>query len=604
MKVLVCLFTFFASLGLYGQWSVISDDPKNDPRGKSVLYQIFTQEEWDSSNFADESDLQWFRDAKYGMFIHFGLSAYKEKDLSWGICQTRVLPDQGEGPYPKEEWTRWKDEMALPEFDAEAIVQCAIDAGMRYIVVIAKHHDGFHMWDTAYSDFKITNTPFGRDYLKEIADACHEAGLKFGIYYSQRDWYHPDYMPVDPAKSERVPGRSLSWRPKAGESNTLGERHRKYIEYQFNACRELATKYGKLDVFWFDALYWGGMFSADMWESERLTRMIRELQPGIIINNRASLPGDFDTPEQKIGAFQKHRPWESCITLCKTWAYSDTRIRPPEEIIRLLVNSFCGDGNLLLSWGALWSGAFHHDQIEVLRESGKWVKRNEEAIFGTRGGPWKPATWGGSAHRGNKVYLHLTKPLPYDELVLNGLRESVVSAQIHKGRALDFSQSNKKLKIRVPEAVIDPYATVIELTLDGEVDYVIEEAVSVSMFNKPAYGGQIHESGNVRLNKQNNKHIIDLGKSYSVTGLQLNLRRVPDSGPPAFEVHTSTDGSNWETADYQPGRQLSQDIPILRYEAGAFIPGKPVRYLKIERLHKHPGNLPIQSSRVFGFAEE
>jgi len=601
MKLIVSILAVFTSLSLHGQWSVISDEPANDPRGKSVLYQIFTQEEWDSSNFANQSDLQWFRDIKYGMFIHFGLSAYKEKDLSWGICETRKLPDQGSGPYPTEEWSSWKDDMALPEFDAKRVVQHAIDAGMRYIIVIAKHHDGFHMWDTAYSDFKITNTPFGRDFVKEIADACREAGMKFGIYYSQRDWYHPDYMPVNPAKSERVPGRSLSWRPKPGESDTLGESHQKYIDYQFNVCRELATKYGKLDVFWFDALYWGGMFSADMWESERLTRMIRELQPGIIINNRASIPGDFDTPEQKVGSFQNHRPWESCISLCKTWAYSDTRIRPPKEVIRLLINSFCGDGNLLLSWGQQWNGAFHPDQIKTLRDSGVWVKRNSEAIFGTRGGPWKPSNWGGSAYRGNKVYLHLTAPLPYDELTLKGLRERVLKARLHKGDSIKFSQTDGELKLLVPEAVLDPYATVIELTLDGSVDYVIDEEVSVSMFNKPAYGEQIHESGKLRLNKKETEQIIDLGRPYSVSGLQLNFIALPDSGPPAYSIQTSNDGKNWEVTDYQPGRQLSQDVPILRYEAGAFIPGRTARYLKIQRLPSHPGALRILDSKVFGF---
>jgi alpha-L-fucosidase len=601
MKQLFFLLPLLAASALlHGQWSVISEDPENDPRGKSVLYQIFTQEAWNASNFADESDLEWFRDAKFGMFVHFGLSAYKEKDLSWGICQTRALPDQGEGPYPTEEWTKWKDKMALPEFDAEALVQYAIDAGMRYIVVIAKHHDGFHMWDTAYSDFKITNTPFGRDYLKEIADACHAADMKFGVYYSQRDWYHPDYMPVDPAKSERVPGRPLSWRPKPGESDTMGASHQEYIDYQFNVCRELATKYGKLDIFWFDALYWGGMFSAGMWESERLTRMIRELQPGILINNRASLPGDFDTPEQKVGSFQTHRPWESCITLCGTWAYSDTRVRPPKEVIRLLVDTICGDGNLLLSWGALWSGAFDPEQIATLRETGTWVKQHSEAIFDTRGGPWKPANWGGSVHRGEKVYLHITAPLPNDTLKLDGLRERVLAARIHKGEPVDFTQTGKTLEMRLPESLINPYATVVELTLDGPVDDIIDAEADVSMFQQPAYGEELQKTGRIRLSPNQPASTIDLGRLYSVTGLQLNLIALPDSGPPAYRVYTSVDGEHWDIVDHEATRQRNQDIPIMRYEAGAFIPGKTARFLKIEKPESHPGSLRIQDSHVFG----
>lgn len=597
-------FMLSAVLSLNAQWSVLSEDPVNDPRGKSVLYQMFNQEDWDSSNFAKDSEMQWFRDAKYGMFVHFGLSTYKNLELSWGVCKTRALPDQGEGRYPKAEWTTWKDEMSLPDFDAKQLVQHAIDAGMRYIVVIAKHHDGFHMWDTAYSDFKITNTPFGRDFLKEVADACHEAGMKFGVYYSQRDWYHPDYEPVDVEKSERVPGRGMSWRPKEGETSTTGESHQKYIEYQFNACRELATKYGKIDIFWFDALYWGGMFSADMWDSEKLTRMIRELQPGIIINNRASLPGDFDTPEQRIGAFQNHRPWESCITLSNTWSYSDTRIKPPKEVVGLLINSICGDGNMLLSWGPRWNGEFHPGQVESLSSAGEWVKYNAKAIFGTSGGPWKPSNWGGSVHRESSIYLHITAPLPYDELILKGLRERVLSARIHKGSSIKFSQVGEDLRLSLPGTLLDPYATVVELTLDAPVGYVIEEESSVSMFNKPDYGSLIHEGGTFRLNPERKDYILDLGSSYSVTGLQLNFMGSHKGIEPAYAVYTSNDGKSWDAANFQPGLELTHDIPILRYQAGAFLPGKVARYIKVERLENHSGILRVHESKVFGFDSE
>ena len=151
------------------------------------------------------------------------------------------------------------------------------------------------MWDTAYSDFKITKTPFGRDYLKELADACHQAEMPWGIYYAQREWYHPDYDPANPK----------------------GERHQRYLEYNRNVCRELCTKYGKLDFFWFDAAWWGAMFTADMWEAESLTRALRALQPHMLINNRASLPGDFDTPEQRAGFYQE-RAWEACLSLTES----------------------------------------------------------------------------------------------------------------------------------------------------------------------------------------------------------------------------------------------------------------------------------------------
>ena len=194
---LIIIFSLTGTSGIFAQWSVIEGREKPE-HIRWNLWQEFSKKEWDASNFASKEDMEWFEDARYGMFIHFGLSTFKGKDLSWGICETRKAPDKGSGPYPDSIWTTWPDQFVFQDFDAREWIDIAKKAGMKYIVTIAKHHDGFHMWDTEYSDFKVTNTPFGRDYLKEIADACHEAGMKFGIYYSQRDWYHPDYAPVDP----------------------------------------------------------------------------------------------------------------------------------------------------------------------------------------------------------------------------------------------------------------------------------------------------------------------------------------------------------------------------------------------------------------------
>lgn len=290
------------------------------PQGvESHKVQPFTDVEWDASNFAAPADLQWFRDAKYGMFIHFGLSTHDNKNLSWGTCYTRKAPDTGNGPVPDEVWQNWPNELRMEKFNARDWVATALAAGFKYLVAVAKHHEGFHMWDTAYSEFKVTNTPFKRDYLEELAKACNEAGLPFGIYYSQRDWYHPDYMPVDPMK---VTLDGVRWGLKPGETSPLGESHRKYIEYQFNVCRELCTKYGKVDIFWWDAAWWGGMFTAEMWDGEKLTRELRTLQPGVLMNNRCSVPGDFDTPEQQLGFYQDWRPWESCMCLETGWSYT------------------------------------------------------------------------------------------------------------------------------------------------------------------------------------------------------------------------------------------------------------------------------------------
>lgn len=277
------------------------------------LVHVIKDSDWNKSNFATESEMKWYEDARYGMYIHFGLATYKNADLSWGMADA-VAPDQNKGAYPKAEWTTWPQKLRLEKFSKQQLARILRKSGMKYVVVVTKHHDGFHLFDTKYSDFKITNTPYGNDFVREVVDACHEAGVKVGFYFSQRDWYHPDYAPVDTASI--IPtAKAPYYVARPGMTVKMGERHQKYIQYMYHVIRELCTNYGKIDMFNFDAVAWNGMFTADMWDAERLTRMIRQLQPGIIINNRASIPGDYDSPEQRIGFFQNNRMWESCMCL-------------------------------------------------------------------------------------------------------------------------------------------------------------------------------------------------------------------------------------------------------------------------------------------------
>ncbi len=591
---------------LHAQWSVIEDDPR--PRNPAFLFEVFSKEAWSQSNFATPGELQWFRDAKYGMFVHFGLSTFKNAELSWGVCQVRKAPDTGAGPYPTSEWTAWKDELRLPDFDAKQLVQYARDAGMKYIVVIAKHHDGFHMWDTKLSDFKITKTPYGKDFLKEVADACHQAGMKFGIYYSQRDWHHPDYDPT----------------------NWKGERHQRYIRYQKDALRELCTNYGKVDIIWFDAVYWGGMFTAEMWDAENLTRMIRKLQPGVIINNRTSVPGDFDTPEQRVGMFQNHRPWESCMCLCKTWSYSDTPAKSSKQLVDTFAGTLCGDGNVLLSWGPKWSGAFDAGQIASLAGAGAWMKKNAGAIYGTRGGPWMPTQWGGSVFRDKSVYLFL-KTIPEGrELKLGGLKPNVLKARIHGGTDIPFKQTGDLLDITIPAGLEDPLCTVIELTLDAPAADIIRPKKAKSLFDAPEYGGVISDKATLTISSAsqwdnqadhprlftggltggqfafhtgsevNPSAIIDLGDKRSVRGIFIQNREGYPERRTGVAVSLSTDGRKWTQIWTASDRLDTWEIPVTSFVAGAHIPGKEARYVKIERRLEKPDALHLQTVKIYG----
>ena len=220
-----------------------------------------------------------------------------------------------------------------------------------------------------------------------------------------------------------------------------------------------------MDIFWFDAAWWGGMFTAEMWDSEKLTRSIRELQPGILLNNRASVPGDFDTPEQRLGFYQDWRPWESCMCLTDSWSYSGTPAKPRDQIIRMLVNNACCDGNLLLSWGPHWDRAFDPAEKNRLLEVGEWLKDNGRAIYGTRGGPWKWAEWGGSTRRDKTVWLHVVNA---DTLRLPALPgRTVVSAKLLTGTKVEWKQTGSMLTVTVPKATP---VTIVELTFDKSVD--------------------------------------------------------------------------------------------------------------------------------------
>jgi len=448
------------------QWSIRGKSTDKDASWN--LLQMFTPEEWDASNFATDEEMEWFNDARYGMFIHFGLSTYKGKDLSWGICETRKAPDRGSGQYPDSVWTTWPEAFLFESYDPVEWVEIAKRSGMQYIVAIAKHHDGFHLWDTDYSDFKVTNTPYGKDYLKELADACHAEGMKFGIYYSQRDWYHPDYAPVDTSLIDVITEPPY-FKAKPGVKEIRpGASHQKYMEYQFDVVRELCTKYGKVDIFWFDACWWGGMFTADMWDSEKLTRMVRQLQPGIIINNRASIPGDFDTPEQKIGMYQL-RPWESCVTLCRSWSWSPTPVKSKKAIIHMLTATSGGNGNMLLSWGPKWDGAFDPVQVQRLEEVGEWLKKYGHTIYNTRGGPWHPASWGGSTYRDNKVYVHITGEVK-NTLSLPCVVYKIIDVKVLTGGEVNVTQTEEGVTFDIQKADRDSESVILELTVENRKD--------------------------------------------------------------------------------------------------------------------------------------
>lgn len=386
-----------------------------------------------------DARISWWRHDRFGLFIHWGPVSLQGTEIGWSRAGER-RGYRGPGTQvPVEVYDNLYKQFNPAQFNAREWVAAAQAAGMRYMVFTSRHHDGFSMFDTAASDYRITSplSPFRRDVVKELADAAHAANFKFGLYYSQPDWHHPDAFTPD--------------------------RHSVYLGYLKTQVRELLTNYGRLDVLWFDGL---GKKAED-YDAATINRMARQLQPHLLINNRNGLPEDFDTPEQRVGKYQDDRPWESCITICRQWAWKpgDT-MKSLAECVQTLARCAGGDGNLLLNVGPMPDGRIEPRQVARLREIGAWLTRNGESIYGTRGGPWHPTGAFASTRKGNIVYLHVFR-WGKEALELPALPRRVKSAAVLGGKAANIRQQDGKLLVEVDPAVRDPNDTVVRIELDG-----------------------------------------------------------------------------------------------------------------------------------------
>ncbi len=390
---------------------------------------------------ARPKDLEWFRDAKFGMMVCWGPVSLKGTEIGWsrrGERRGDAIGDWRKAPIPVDEYDNLYKQFNPTEFDAKEWVAVAKAAGMKYLVFLTRHHDGFSMFDTRLSDYKITNTPFKRDVTAEVAQACHETGIKLGFYYSQPDWHHPDYRT---------------------------ENHARYIQYLHGQLRELCTRYGKVDIIWFDGLH----CVAEDWDAENLFKMIRRLQPGVLINNRAGLPGDFDTPEQKIGNFQTDRPWETCMTLGLQWSWKpDEQLKSLSECIQTLVKCVGGDGNFLLNAGPMPSGPIEPRQVAIYEAMGEWLSKYGQSIYGTRGGPFRPGSWGVSTHKGDTIYVHILN-WAGERLTLPAIKPRIVASSVLTGGTAEVKQIEQRITISIPPSERQETDTIVVLKLDGPI---------------------------------------------------------------------------------------------------------------------------------------
>jgi len=328
-------------------------------------------------NTSHQEKLKWWQDARFGMFIHWGPVSLKGTEIGWSRGKE----------IPVAEYDTLYKQFNPVQFNADEWVKLAKDAGMKYIVFTSKHHDGFCMWDTKYTDFNIMNSPFKRDVMKELADACRKQGMALGFYHSTCDWHHPDFPVTSPGGSVRRATSNLD----------------RYTEYLKNESVEIIKNYGPLLVMWYDV-----PMEFDSIRGQGVIDVIRKVQPNIIVNNRTGASGDFDTPEQRIGGFQNNRPWETCMTIATQWAWKpNDEVKTLEKCLHSLIRSAGGDGNLLFNVGPMPDGRIEPLQATRLQEMGQWLQKYGYSIYGTRGGPFKPTDWGVTTRNENTIYLHL-----------------------------------------------------------------------------------------------------------------------------------------------------------------------------------------------------
>jgi alpha-L-fucosidase len=399
---------------------------------------------------SDSARLDWYYNAHFGMFIHWG--AYSVAARGEWVMNRELIPlDE----YKEKYASRFLAENYNPREWAEI----AKKAGMKYVVLTARHHDGFCLWDTKTDEFDAMNYGPKKDLIRLYVDAIRDAGLKVGLYYSVADWHHPDY----PAFVRNWPG---GW-----ESE---EARLRFIEHYHSQVRELMTNYGKIDILWWDGSVPDGM------EGEKINREVYRLQPGILINNRNDEPYDFNTSEQKVVAGVAGRPWEACMTLNGNWGYhaTDTYFKSPREVLKILIRCTSKGGNLLLNVGPKSDGTIPAESVEILMEVGDWLRRNHEFLDGPVERNRIGLHWNNSlipTVLGNNVYLHFHNPPAGNEFCYSEIGNEIRSVRfLETGRPVEFEKVGQRLFLKNLPGFEKNTITTLVVEVEGRPDEAVK----------------------------------------------------------------------------------------------------------------------------------
>lgn len=406
----------------------------------------------------EASRLNWWNEARFGMFIHFGVYA-----VPAGVHNGKEVSGLGEwimqdGKIPRADYYKYAQQFNPTQFNAQQWVSMAKAAGMKYIVVTAKHHDGFALFDTKASDYSIIKTaPYGKDLIQPLAKECRKQGIRLGLYYSQaNDWFHPG-------------GAASFGHWDKSQEGDMDEYLKHIVEPQL---REILTNYGDIAELW-----WDTPINMTKERAEKLYNLVETLQPGIIMNDRlgGGYKGDLTTPEQYVPATGiAGSSWETCMTMNDTWGFKSTdhNWKSTAQLIHTLIEVSSKGGNFLLNVGPEASGLFPAPIVERLKGISEWMKINSESIYGTTASPFKKLPWGRSTKKVETgittLYLHVFNWPANGVLAIPGLKNKIVSASlIANGNKLKYTKTASGYHLTVPAKAPDPIATVIKMVIKG-----------------------------------------------------------------------------------------------------------------------------------------
>jgi alpha-L-fucosidase len=381
-----------------------------------------------------ERRIEWWREAKFGMFIHWGLYSLLGRQ-EWVMAIEDI---------PVNEYEKLAKRFEPQPNAARAWARLARETGQKYMVMTTKHHEGFCMFDSKLTDYCAPRQGPGRDLVREYVDAARAEGLRVGFYYSLMDWHHPDGIRAQNDEAAR----------------------KRFVDYIHGQIRELLTNYGKIDILWYDVAF---PLNAEGWQSEKMNKMALELQPDIIVNNRNWLAGDFSTPEQTVEATKGD--WESCMTLNDSWGYTaaDDNWKSPQRVVRNLVECARDGGNYLLNIGPKPDGSVPEPSVRILSTAGKWMQKNGSAIYGAQKCRFRFGNTADYTRKGNTLYTHVHF-WPGDTVTVGGIRTKVKSARLlASGKDVRFTQQGSQLIFSgLPAQAPDDPVTVIAAECESE----------------------------------------------------------------------------------------------------------------------------------------